>query len=504
MINCRRFCFSTKQFNCRKVSEEIRALTKERVAKTGQKLKITVILAEDSHGRPDPASEIYVRKKLELMPEVGIQSELVRVKPSISKAEMEALIDRLNEDPTNTSTMVQLPFPPEYGFDIHEVLNRIQKNKNIDGFVSKETEEPNLTNPNTLKPPTALGITALLSYYGIETEGKNIAVIGKGALVGLPLTKLLSGYPFYATVTACDIFTENISTITRKADIIISACGEAEHIKAEDIKEDAILIDAGINQRAKTDAGVTNVKIDPSNVAKSAEKRRIIGDICRSTYGKAKYYTPVPGGVGLLTVATLAFNVLNSHLLQRGLPILDLTRELRLKHTLAQFLERTALKTKTTRILLLSSAYNGLTQRVDRTLTALGYATHFQVAASDAAMREAVASFRPDLVVCPTLMKAIPADIYSAVKCLIVHPGVRGDRGPSALDWAILNDEAEGGVTLLEAAAEMDAGDIWATENFPLTGAESKVEVYNTSVVTIAERLILKAIGLFEGGEFRP
>ena len=132
--------------------------------------------------------------------------------------------------------MVQLPFPAEYGFDVNEVISQISYNKNIDGFSFTDITEPNLNNPKTLKPPTALGILALLSYYGIKTEGKSIAVIGKGSLVGFPLIKILQGYPYYATVTACDIFTENIKEITRKADIVIAACGEAALITEADIK----------------------------------------------------------------------------------------------------------------------------------------------------------------------------------------------------------------------------------------------------------------------------
>jgi len=90
--------------------------------------------------------------------------------------------------------------------------------------------------------------------------------------------------------------------------------------------------------------------------------------------------------------------------------------------------------------MLISSAYNGLTQKIDRTLNRIGYEVKFQIASSNDAMRTAVYDFMPDIIICPTLMKAIPADIYQSVKCLIVHPGITGDRGPSSLDWAILNN----------------------------------------------------------------
>jgi len=126
-------------------------------------------------------------------------------------------------------------------------------------------------------------------------------------------------------------------------------------------------------------------------------------------------------------------------------------------------------------VLLISSAYNGLTQRVERVLKHKGYAVGFQAATSEEAMREAVESFKPSVIVCPTLMKAIPEDIYKNIKCFIVHPGIKGDRGPSSIDWAILEKRKEWGVTILEADKEMDAGDIWASENFPLKDGESKI-----------------------------
>lgn len=241
---------------------------------------------------------------------------------------MAEIIHRLNKDPQNTATMVQLPFPEEFSFDINELINTIDNNKNIDGFSFTDTNEPNFNNPKTLKPPTPLGILTLLSYYGIRTEGKNVAIIGKGSLVGFPLIKILQGYPYYATVTCCDIFTENIKEITSKADIIITACGSAQLITAADIKENAILIDAGINQVSTDDFTdrLASIPAIPSFVpdASPPKKRRIIGDICRSAYHRTKFYTPVPGGVGLLTVASLAFNVLNSYLLQKNMPTFNL------------------------------------------------------------------------------------------------------------------------------------------------------------------------------------
>lgn len=260
------------------------------------------------------------------MPELGIESELIRLTPQITREEMEKMIARLNEDSANTSTMIQLPFPPEYSFNIHELIGKIQKEKNIDGFTSFESEENNLLSPKSLKPPTALGIAVLLSYYGIETKGLNVIILGKGSLVGTPLTKMLSNYPYYATVTSCDLFTRNVKALTRDADMVIAACGEAEFVKEADVKDKTILIDAGINQIEST---ADRAADSNAREAEAPKKRKIVGDVCKSAYHKSKFYTPVPGGVGLLTVSCLAFNVLNSYLIQRNLPTIDLESELR-------------------------------------------------------------------------------------------------------------------------------------------------------------------------------
>ena len=120
------------------------------------------------------------------------------------------------------------------------------------------------------------------------------------------------------------------------------------------------------------------------------------------------------------------------------------------------------------RILLISSAYNSLTQRVHAELADRGHEVSVELALGDEVMREAVRRFDPDLVIAPMLTTAIPADIWSARPCFIVHPGPRGDRGPSSLDWAIMGGAGRWGVTVLQANAAMDAGDIWASVEFPV------------------------------------
>ena len=155
------------------------------------------------------------------------------------------------------------------------------------------------------------------------------------------------------------------------------------------------------------------------------------------------------------------------------------------------------------RILLISSAYNSMAQRVHVELADRGHAVSVDLALSVEAMREAVRRFDPDLVIAPMLTTAIPADIWSARPCFIIHPGPRGDRGPSSLDWAIMDGAERWGVTVLQANAEMDAGDIWASAEFKVRGC-SKSSLYRTEVADAALDALLLAVARFEGGTYRP
>ena len=155
------------------------------------------------------------------------------------------------------------------------------------------------------------------------------------------------------------------------------------------------------------------------------------------------------------------------------------------------------------RVLLVASAYNSLTQRVHVELADRGHEVSVELAVSDEVLREGVARCGPDLVIAPMLTTAIPGDIWSAVPCLIVHPGPVGDRGPSSLDWAIMGGQQRWGVTVLQANAVMDAGDIWASAEFTLPG-QSKSSVYRTEVADAAARAVLAAVARFGAGGYRP
>ena len=155
-------------------------------------------------------------------------------------------------------------------------------------------------------------------------------------------------------------------------------------------------------------------------------------------------------------------------------------------------------------ILLLASAYNSLTQRVHAELSDRRHAVAVELALGDEVMRDAVRRHDPDLIIAPMLTTAVPADIWSARPCFIVHPGPRGDRGPSSLDWAIMTGASRWGVTVLQANAEMDAGDIWASVEFAMPAGCSKSSLYRTEVADAALEAVLTAVARFAGRSYRP
>jgi putative two-component system hydrogenase maturation factor HypX/HoxX len=156
------------------------------------------------------------------------------------------------------------------------------------------------------------------------------------------------------------------------------------------------------------------------------------------------------------------------------------------------------------RILFLTSAHNSLSQRLLIELTGLGHQITVTIAASEDAMLQSVAAHRPDLIIAPMLKDAIPEAVWSHYTCLIVHPGIKGDRGPSSLDWAIMNSEESWGVTILQAAAEFDMGPVWAAREFSLGGLQSKSSVYHNEVTEAAVACVLEAVAKFESRQFQP
>ena len=156
------------------------------------------------------------------------------------------------------------------------------------------------------------------------------------------------------------------------------------------------------------------------------------------------------------------------------------------------------------RILFLTSAHNSLSQRAYVELTRRGHEVSIGLATGEGAMFEAVERYAPELILAPMLKRAIPEEIWREHVCIIVHPGPRGDRGPSSLDWAILEGHETWGVTLLQANAEMDAGDIWASHTFPMRAGASKSSIYKEEVIEAAVRGLIEVVERFEGGSFTP
>ena len=239
------------------------------------------------------ASETYVASKVKACQEVGFKSTLIRLEEEISSLKLLNIITDLNKDPDVDGILVQLPLPEHVSAE--EVINTIDPNKDVDGFHPNNVGRMVLGHP-TFIPATPYGIMLLLEHYKIETKGKHAVVVGRSNIVGRPMSILLSGNgnPGNSTVTICHSHTKNIKEICLDADIVIAALGRPGFITADMVKEGAAVIDVGI----------TRVP-DPSK--KSGY--RISGDVdFNNVAPKCSYITPVPGGVGPMTIAALMKN----------------------------------------------------------------------------------------------------------------------------------------------------------------------------------------------------
>jgi len=245
----------------------------------------------------DPASETYVNSKAKSCAEVGFTSSLYKQDSDISEEELLKIIDFLNNDKEVDGFIVQLPLPKHIA--VQKVLNRIAPQKDVDGFHPVNVGRMLLNEPTYL-PATPFGIMLLLERYNIETEGKNCVVLGRSNIVGTPMSVLLSrnAKPGNSTVTLCHSKTKNLAEICAQADILVVAIGRPEFVKADMVKQGAVVIDVGIHQV-------------PSTQTKSGFK--LIGDVKYDEVApKCSYITPVPGGVGPMTIAGLLLNTLKA------------------------------------------------------------------------------------------------------------------------------------------------------------------------------------------------
>ena len=221
---------------------------------------------------------------------------MVNLPESVTQEELLGEIQKLNQDTTIDGFIVQLPLPKH--IKEQEVLLAINPDKDADGFHPTNFGRMAL-GLEAFIPATPYGILELLSQYQIPTDGKNVVVIGRSDIVGRPISILLSQKPWNATVTLTHSRTQNLAALTQKADIIIAALGSPNFLKAEMIKEGAVIIDVGITRMA-----------DPS----TKKGFRIVGDVdFENVKEKASYITPVPGGVGPMTIAMLMKNTLNAY-----------------------------------------------------------------------------------------------------------------------------------------------------------------------------------------------
>ena len=250
----------------------------EKLAKSDKKPTLAVILAGD-----DPASRIYVNNKKKTAEKIGINSVVYEYPGSISENELLGKIKELNEDDSVTAILVQLPLPD--GISKENVINAINPKKDVDGLTRQNVGKMFSGEKPYVYPCTPKGIIAILDEYGIEIEGKKAVVVGRSNLVGRPVAQMLLDRN--ATVTTCHSKTKNLSEITKTADILVSAVGK-QIIKSGMVKEGAVVIDVGIS---RTEDGKICGDVDFENVSKIAS-----------------YITPVPGGVGPMTIASLMSN----------------------------------------------------------------------------------------------------------------------------------------------------------------------------------------------------
>jgi methylenetetrahydrofolate dehydrogenase (NADP+)/methenyltetrahydrofolate cyclohydrolase len=246
----------------------------------------------------DPASQTYVRGKEKACKEVSMMSSLYKFPSEVSEKEILDVVDYLNNDDQIDGFIVQLPLPDH--IDEKKVIERINPAKDVDGFHPQNFGRMALNLPAYL-PATPYGIIQLLERYKIETKGKNCVVLGRSHIVGSPISILLSrkAYPGDATVTVCHSRTNNLKKIASQADILIVAMGQPEFVTADMVKKDAVVIDVGIHRV-------------PSEKTKSGFK--LIGDVKFDEVSKkASFITPVPGGVGPMTIVSLLLNTLKAH-----------------------------------------------------------------------------------------------------------------------------------------------------------------------------------------------
>lgn len=264
------------------IRKEIAQKVKEYNEKTGSLPGLAVIIVGEN-----PASQVYVRNKKKACEQVGFNSWVYEMPESTTQEELNSLIDRLNEDADVHGILVQLPLPDQ--LDEEEVILRIKPEKDVDAFHPYNVGRITIGDPKFL-PCTPAGIMQLLKRTGIGISGKECVVVGRSNIVGKPMALLLLAEN--GTVSVCHSKTRDLSEVCRRADILVVAIGKADFITADMVKEGAVVIDVGMNRNAE---GKLTGDVDFASVSE-----------------KASYITPVPGGVGPMTITMLLQNTLTA------------------------------------------------------------------------------------------------------------------------------------------------------------------------------------------------
>jgi bifunctional protein folD len=273
---------SGKEFAARIKEDAARGVAELKAAGVLPRLAVIIVGS-------DPASEVYVRNKQRTCEELGIRSDHIALPAETSKEELLACIEELNVDPEVHGILVQLPLPAQIAEDEEDILSHIDPRKDVDGFHPVNVGHLVLGAPG-LRPCTPAGCIRMLDYAGISIEGAHAVIIGRSNIVGKPMAHLL--LERNATVTICHSRTQNLAAIARTADILVAAVGRPHFVTADMVKEGATVIDVGINRIAP---------------------KKLVGDVdFDAAAAVAGAITPVPGGVGLLTVAMLMENVVQA------------------------------------------------------------------------------------------------------------------------------------------------------------------------------------------------
>ena len=278
-----------KELDCKKVAQGIKDNVKKEIAENNLDLTLAVVLVGN-----DQASEVYVRNKEKVSAEVGIHSEVHRLPEDATQDELNALIKELNDSEKVTAILLQLPLPQH--LDSQQAIELISPNKDVDGLTLHNQGLLAVGNEeDAIIPCTPLGIVYLMDAIGYNVSGKHVTVLGRSNLLGKPMARLMMNRN--ATVSVCHSKTKRVDrdALMQMSQVVISGIGQAKKIKFTYYFPTQLLIDAGINRD---------------------KDGKLVGDVDTKALPKDCSYTPVPGGVGLLTTATLVENVIKCHKLQ--------------------------------------------------------------------------------------------------------------------------------------------------------------------------------------------